>query len=195
MNSGHTWVVGAALLLGSTAAAQSPRRNAPAIPAVKLTDDSVKRLIKAIPAVGAVSASSEYTAQALLPGPVAAMAPKALQQMQDVVKGYGFSLGEFGLQAMTLISTYLVVVPAAFARQMPRKNDPRLKKLLANPKLTTEQRRVIQQRFDLLRRNQDAVLAQHRLLATPNNQAVVRRHLAAVQSLMEALDRPSPAAN
>ncbi len=185
----------ACFLLPGLVWAQGPRRSGfdSGMPPfqIKLTKDSVTRLIAALPEV--TRTASKHQSQfmsGLTGGAGPAGAPRLTAEEMDALRAifakHGFSMEEFAMQVSALLATYLILSPDAFDKQLPSEEKPEIRAILTDPNIPQEQKDTIRKQIQFARANKEQIRAQLQSLATAENKAVVKPMLAQVRKAFDA---------
>ena len=116
-----------------------PQHSAPGTltppPVTQLTRESVRRLIKVLPAIAKESAQyqSRFMGSFGPAGTVPNMSNDELERLNKVFQKHGFEFEEFVMQVSALMATYIVVDPVAFDNLLPREDSPEIKRILEDP--------------------------------------------------------------
>jgi len=176
----------------STSSMAKPRTMAPQID-VSLGAQDIDRLLKAIPELS--SQADGYQGQ-FLGGMTGGAVPKKIKKsdienIERIIKKYGFDPQAFALQASVLVATYFTLRPKAFERQLPSAENPLIRIRLENPKLTDKERKRILKQIDFVQANKEKLREQLEMLVSDANKTAVRPHL---DRIAKALSKAESAA-
>ncbi len=174
---------------------QGPRGQMPPMN-IKLTDASVKKLLVVLPALSAVRLkhrkSNDPSGGMMggMPGG-SAINKEEFKAVSRLLKKHDMRMDEFGMQVSALMATYMIMDPKAADAMLPTLEKPQIKKMLADPKVPQEQKDALRMQITMLQKNKGMMLQQFAQLATPENRAVVSRHLPAVRKLFAEMEKDS----
>ncbi len=181
------------LLIAAPIHAQGPRESQfggmPPIE-VRLTTDSVGRLLQAMPEVTKKASALQAQFMGNFAGGVGPqeapqMTPAEIAELHAIFTRHGFTMEEFAMQASALLATYFTLSPEALDRQLPNENKPEVRALLTDPSIPKEQKDAIRAQIRFAHNNKDKIREQLAQLATPANQKVVKPLLPKVRKAFD----------
>jgi len=157
---------------------------------IKLTADSVARLLKALPEITKKTSAHQGQFMGNLtggagPGGAPQLTPQEVAELRAIFTRYGFSMEEFAMQVSALLATYLTLSPEALDRQLPNENKPEVRALLTDPSIPQEQKDAIRSQIRFAHANKAKIREQLSQLATPANQKVVKPFLPKVRKAFD----------
>ena len=158
---------------------------------VKLTKDSVNRLLVAIPEVAAAASGGQANMLAL--GGNSSMGEEDLGKIQKIVKKHGFALEDFAVQVTALLHTYFTLSPKAFEEFLPSESKPAVKKILDDPKVSQADKDSLKASIAAARENKDEMRKAFAALATADNKKVVKPVMSRVHAALSKAEKASQA--
>jgi len=154
---------------------------------IKLTKDSVQRLLVAIPEITKHTSKQQAKMFQSMGNPMAMpeLPPEEIQKLHTIFVKHGFTIEEFAMQVSALVATYLALSPDALDKQLPSKDKPEIQAILTNPKIPEAQKDALRAQIAFAQQNKGKIRKQLTALASEHNKKVVRPMLSRVQTVFE----------
>ena len=161
-------------------------------PQVELSKEKVKRLLNVLPKIAKESAAMQKASQeALLKDPTQAKAE--MEKVKALFQKHGYSFEAFSAEMSALMATYWVLNPKAYEKELSAKNNPEYQKIMRDPNIPEEQKKMMRSQFKMLKENQGTFLKQLGSMVSEGNRRAVKPFMADIERLMKSLSEQSRA--
>jgi hypothetical protein len=161
-------------------------------PQVELSKEKVKRLLSVLPKIAQESAAMQKASnEMLLKDPTQAKAQ--MEKVKALFQKHGYSFEDFSAEMSALMATYWVLNPKAYEKELSAANNPEYQKIMNDPNIPQEQKKMMQTQFKMLQENQGAFLKQLGSMVSEGNRRAVKPFMADIEKLMKSLSKQSRA--
>ena len=183
-------------IVAATAFAQgSPRKPSAsgfATKAPKLTKADVEKLIKVIPELARESGKLKSNpAQSMNPmggGGMQNLPIEDLQRIESLLKKHNYTFPDFLMQMTTLVLTYVALKPEEFEKQLPSEDNPEIRKILDDPKVSASEKEAVRKQIKEVHTNKEILRKKLTAMITEEHKRVVKPMLSRVQRALETAE-------